>query len=760
MNRICGMTSSKAAVAALLCCVSVLVTGCSTSQFANSDTTPVAGAAIRGVAYGGNQPIIGASVQLWAVGTGGYGSAATKLGSAVSSQSPGGTFTIGAYTCPTGTTQVYLTASGGNPGLSAANPNIMLAAALGNCSSAAGLPFVDMNEVTTAATAFALGQYFTTAVGGPSSGDSFGAPALTDTQAQAGVANAMLTVNNLVNIATGNAVTSVNLPSTVSGAITAWSITSNVATFTAANSLAAGDLVALSGFGTSTFFNGQAVTVLSTGLSSTQFEANVTTHANGSATEAGAFSTGSVTATPESTKLYTIADILASCVNSAGGPTGCGTLFADVTPTGGTAPTDTLQAAVYMSLNPTSNNASGSPANLTALFGLASSSPPFTGVSTQPTDWTVGIQYTSSTALSFPQNLAIDAGGNVWIINANSKTDSLAELGPTGSPEVIAAATTTQQYRSDAIDTNGNVWFATASSPSTTFEYKTSGTLASSTGYSSPYAIAINGNNDVYVGRNSSTACTSSTNAVGEWTADTLAGTNQVGYLCPSLSAFTYAYMAVDASNNLWITNASGSGGSTSITEVPSMPSDATLGTDCTGTTPFPCTSSNGAPPLTYTTITASGGIPTLATPFGVAVGAGGSNIWLANSTGNTLTELTSATAGTNFGDTTSVTKPVFLAVDGAGNIWASDNMTTSPASVSEFSSTGAVLSQVSGNGAVGYSHAGLVSSYGIGVDPSGNIWVANNTATGGVFEIVGAAAPTVTPIALALKNGTVGAKP
>jgi DNA-binding beta-propeller fold protein YncE len=53
-----------------------------------------------------------------------------------------------------------------------------------------------------------------------------------------------------------------------------------------------------------------------------------------------------------------------------------------------------------------------------------------------------------------------------------------------------------------------------------------------------------------------------------------------------------------------------------------------------------------------------------------------------------------------------------------------------------------------------------MVSSYGIGVDPSGNIWVANNTATGGVFEIVGAAAPTVTPIALALKNGTIGAKP
>jgi sugar lactone lactonase YvrE len=450
---------------------------------------------------------------------------------------------------------------------------------------------------------------------------------------------------------------------------------------------------------------------------------------------------GTVTAAPEASKLYTIADILAACVNSAGGSSGdgssCGTLFADVVPTGGIAPTDTLQAAVYMSLNPTSTNANGSTANLTALFNLISAAPPYVGYSapyaagTQPTDWTVGILYTSTTALTFPQNLAIDAGGNVWIINANSKTDNLAELGPTGSPLVVAAATTTQQYRSDAIDTNGNVWFGTSSSPSSTFEYKTSGTLVSSTSYSSPYAVAIDGSNDVFVGRNSSTAC--STTAVGEFTGGVITSLTSFG--CPTTTADTFAYMAVDTSGNLWITNAAGSGGSGYIMEVTGVPST-----------------------VTYTQITGgSGSVPAFGEPFGVAVGTGG--IWLANATGNNLTEMTSATAGTNFGSTASVNKPVFLAVDGVGNVWASNNE-TSPASVSEFSSTGAVLSQVSGNGAVGYSHAGMVSSYGIAIDPSGNIWVANNTASGGVFEIVGAAAPTVTPIALALKNGAAGAKP
>jgi hypothetical protein len=68
--------------------------------------------------------------------------------------------------------------------------------------------------------------------------------------------------------------------------ITAWSITSNVATFTATNTFVAGQTVILSGFGTSTFFNSQPVAVIATGLSGSQFEANFT-HTNGSATESG-----------------------------------------------------------------------------------------------------------------------------------------------------------------------------------------------------------------------------------------------------------------------------------------------------------------------------------------------------------------------------------------------------------------------------------------------------------------------------------------
>lgn len=79
--------------------------------------------------------------------------------------------------------------------------------------------------------------------------------------------------------------------------ITAWSITNNVATFTAANSFSSGEMVILSGFSTSTFFNGVAVTVLANGLSGTSFEVNFT-HSNGSAAEAGSASSGISAAFP------------------------------------------------------------------------------------------------------------------------------------------------------------------------------------------------------------------------------------------------------------------------------------------------------------------------------------------------------------------------------------------------------------------------------------------------------------------------------
>lgn len=57
-----------------------------------------------------------------------------------------------------------------------------------------------------------------------------------------------------------------------SATITNVAITTNVATLLAVNTFTAGEIVSLTGLSTATFLNGQSVTVLSTGLSGTQFQ--------------------------------------------------------------------------------------------------------------------------------------------------------------------------------------------------------------------------------------------------------------------------------------------------------------------------------------------------------------------------------------------------------------------------------------------------------------------------------------------------------
>lgn len=73
---------------------------------------------------------------------------------------------------------------------------------------------------------------------------------------------------------------------TTPATITAWSVTGSNVTFTAANNFTAGEVVTLSGFGTTLSFNGQVLNVLGTGLSGTQFEVFIP-GMSGSATEAG-----------------------------------------------------------------------------------------------------------------------------------------------------------------------------------------------------------------------------------------------------------------------------------------------------------------------------------------------------------------------------------------------------------------------------------------------------------------------------------------
>jgi streptogramin lyase len=158
------------------------LTGCGIGvAFRSSTTTATLG--MKGLVTGGQQPVSGSLVQLWAAGQTGNGSAATPLvksGEYYPGGAPGctpsstqtcysgvytdanGNFTItGDYTCPSATTQVYLTSQGGNPGLTAGTNNaaLLLVDALGSCGNLSSATTVTIDEVTTAAAAWSLGQF-------------------------------------------------------------------------------------------------------------------------------------------------------------------------------------------------------------------------------------------------------------------------------------------------------------------------------------------------------------------------------------------------------------------------------------------------------------------------------------------------------------------------------------------------------------------------------------------------------------------------
>ncbi len=188
------MASTLFRSAVLLAAVSLLA-GCGV----NSTVIPTGlrGDSVRGIVHGGQQPISGATIQLYAVGTTGDGSAATPLLTSPVTTDAGGNFSLANdFTCPTPSTQVYLTGTGGNPGISGfgSNTAIAMMAALGSCSSLGPGTYILMNEVTTIGSLAALYPY-TSAYDhiGSGSGDA------------AQLVQAFALVNEYMNIASGTA---------------------------------------------------------------------------------------------------------------------------------------------------------------------------------------------------------------------------------------------------------------------------------------------------------------------------------------------------------------------------------------------------------------------------------------------------------------------------------------------------------------------------------------------------------------------------
>jgi streptogramin lyase len=164
------------------------LTGCGVST--NSAPYTMDGAGIQGTLHGGQQPVGQAHIYLMAASTSGYGSSSTSLitsAGAAGSDATGnyvltdaaGTFNITGYSC-TSNQQLYLLSLEGNPGLSGEvnATQIALMAPVGLCSSITSSTFVQINEISTVAMAYALAGFSSSPTQIASSGTSQGVRSL------------------------------------------------------------------------------------------------------------------------------------------------------------------------------------------------------------------------------------------------------------------------------------------------------------------------------------------------------------------------------------------------------------------------------------------------------------------------------------------------------------------------------------------------------------------------------------------------------
>jgi streptogramin lyase len=453
------LTKRVAAVTtAAISSLALILTGCGTglagsNAAGGSGSVPLA-KGIHGVIHGGQNPVGFSTVQLYQVAAGSSATAAIALGSSTTSDVNGNFSLTGLYTCnPNG--MVYVVATGGNPGLAGGNTvnntAISMMTGLGSCATLlanAATTFININELTTVATAYSLAGYMTSyANAGYKS---------TYPNGLTGLTSAFATQNLLVNTSSGYTVP------TVAG--------SGIAT-------------------PSTLINSLA------NLISSCVNTSSSTSAACAAIFAAAQPTGGTAP----------ADIIGAVLDIAHNPTvnlssvytTYAPTFAPFAPSLASAPADWSMPIIYSGNGlsvPYSVALDASGNAWIANEGGNSVTEISNGV------FTSGATGYASTSIVGPQSIAIDNTGNVWL--ANTGANNLLELNP--STGAVAATITAgiSGPVSLAIDTNNKVWVSNFDS-STIAAFSGGAAVAGSpftnTSLSGPTGIAIDGSNNVLV---------------------------------------------------------------------------------------------------------------------------------------------------------------------------------------------------------------------------------------------------------------------
>ena len=404
-------------------------------------------------------------------------------------------------------------------------------------------------------------------------------------------------------------------------------------------------------------------------------------------------------------RIQSLANAIHSCAATTAS---CTSLFAAATPSGGTAPTNTLDALFDIAQHPANNAA--------ALYTLTQASNAYgPGLTVAPADWTLFFILTGG-GMNAPSGLGIDSTGAAWVASYFSAASKFTPLGAPVFAFGLTGGGLDNSYGL-AMDLQNDAWIPDEQGnglPDAVTELNSAGnTLGGSTGFTAgglsfPISTAVDPNGTVWVvdyGNSHLTLLNSAGTPIS----------GASGYTTP-LFAFPVA-VVLDANHYGWVANQS----STTITKAAPDGSSFINANCCNGAS-------------------------------GMAIDQA-DNVWVANYYGSNVSLVANSgaviangyTGGTSTPSSTGtqLNHPQGIAIDGAGNVWVANYRANYITELQgETGTPGTPISPSTGYG----SDANLIEAYALALDASGNVWVTD-FGTNTVTKFIGMAVPVKTPL-------------